>query len=414
MRRVALVALASLALAPTAHAADCAVTTSAAQGKAPLRVTFSATCAATTYHWDFGDGQRADGQTVEHVYGAGAWAPTLTTEGGAQAVARVTSISLVLRARHRADYGAKVTLRATVVPRLPVKLLNGRTFRGGALTVEATHPRWTAVAGGVVASTSILLRPTLEVRLVGSPTIGSTLRVLGRLHPAHSGTVRVRVDGKGTNLVDTSRVRTARIVVSTIPHTGWAGPGRILTAAIVEPSLAPGSRGPGVRALEQRLHELHYALRWPDGYYGSDDAEAVLAFQKVNGLARTGRVDRGVWARLATASVPPARYGGTHVEVDKTRQVLFMVRDGKVALVVHVSTGATGNTPLGLWHVYSKVPGWNGVLWYPNFFLRGFAIHGYPSVPAYPASHGCVRIPMWVAPVLYSQIPAGFPVYVYY
>jgi lipoprotein-anchoring transpeptidase ErfK/SrfK len=94
--------------------------------------------------------------------------------------------------------------------------------------------------------------------------------------------------------------------------------------------------------------------------------------------------------------------------------VLFLVRDGRVAVVVHVSTGATGNTPVGMWHVYSKVPGWSWVLWYPNYFLRGFAIHGYPSVPAYPASHGCVRVPMWVAPSLYAQIPYGDAVYVYY
>jgi len=169
-----------------------------------------------------------------------------------------------------------------------------------------------------------------------------------------------------------------------------------------------------VRALERRLAELHYALRGADGYYGGDDAEAVLAFQKVNGLPRTGRVDRSFWARLAAAGIPRARFGGTHVEIDKSRQVLFLVRDGRVALVVHASTGATGNTPVGLWHVYRKVAGWSWVLWYPNYFLRGFAIHGYPSVPAYPASHGCVRVPMWIAPILFTQIPDGFPVYIYY
>ncbi len=111
--------------------------------------------------------------------------------------------------------------------------------------------------------------------------------------------------------------------------------------------------------------------------------------------------------------MPPARYGGDHVEVDKTRQVLFLVRGGKVVLVTHVSTGATGNTPLGLWHVYSKVPGWSWVLWYPSYFLRGFAIHGYPEVPPYPASHGCVRIPMWLAPVIYPQIPESSAIYIY-
>ena len=126
-----------------------------------------------------------------------------------------------------------------------------------------------------------------------------------------------------------------------------------------------------------------------------------------------GEATPDLWSRIEHASVPRARYGGTHVEVDKTRQVLFMVRDGVVQLVVHVSTGATGNTPVGLWHVYSKVPGWSSVLWYPNYFLRGFAIHGYPDVPAYPASHGCVRVPMWVAPRLYAEISSGFPVYVY-
>jgi len=413
VRRIALATLALLVFAPAAHAADCAVTSSVSSGRAPLRVTYTASCAAATLHWDFGDGTAADGPSVEHLYRPGAWAPKLTTETGTQALPAVRSISLVLRAPHRADYGRPVTLRATVVPRLPIRMLSGKAFVGGRATVRATHPRFTAIAGGVTAATTVLVRPRLDVKLVGSPTLGSSLRVRAILRPAHAGTVRVRVDGRATNAVPTARARLAHIVVSTVPHKGWAGPGRTLTASVVEPTLGPGSRGPSVRVLEQRLRELHYALRGVDGYYGQDDAEAVLAFQKVNGLARTGRMDRSLWARLMSAPTPHARYGGTHVEVDKTRQVLFMVNDGRVELVVHVSTGATGNTPLGLWHVYLKVPGWNGVLWYPSFFLRGFAIHGYPVVPAYPASHGCVRIPMWIAPTLYSEIPGDFSIYVY-
>jgi cell wall hydrolase len=84
-----------------------------------------------------------------------------------------------------------------------------------------------------------------------------------------------------------------------------------------------------------------------------------------------------------------------------------------VAKVVHVSTGATGNTPLGSWHVYRTVPGWDWVLWYPLYFKGGFAIHGYPSVPAYPASHGCVRIPMWIAPSLFTAHGLGTTVVVH-
>ena len=99
--------------------------------------------------------------------------------------------------------------------------------------------------------------------------------------------------------------------------------------------------------------------------------------------------------------------------MDKTRQVLLDVVAGKVVRVVHVSTGATGNTPVGTWRVYSRVAGWSSVLWYPLYFLRGFAVHGYPSVPPYPASHGCVRVPMWIAPELYADHPTGTTVIVY-
>jgi len=115
----------------------------------------------------------------------------------------------------------------------------------------------------------------------------------------------------------------------------------------------------------------------------------------------------------ARAHVPRARYGGDHVEVDKARQVIFVVRGGNVALAVPTSTGATGNTPLGTWRVYRKVVGFDWVLYYPSYFLRGFAVHGYPDVPPYPASHGCARVPMWVATTMYADMPPGSTVYVY-
>jgi lipoprotein-anchoring transpeptidase ErfK/SrfK len=180
-----------------------------------------------------------------------------------------------------------------------------------------------------------------------------------------------------------------------------------------EPRLAQGSRGLGVLALERRLSELRYALPRVDARYDLDTYQAVLAFQKVNGLPWTGRTDARVWRALARAHVPGARHSGTHIEVNKSRQYLLAVRGGRVQEVVHISTGATGNTPIGRWHVYRKVVGWDWILWYPMYFLRGFAIHGYPSVPAYPASHGCVRVPMWIAPRLFAAVQRGATIYVY-
>ena len=81
--------------------------------------------------------------------------------------------------------------------------------------------------------------------------------------------------------------------------------------------------------------------------------------------------------------------------------------------MVHVSTGVTGNTPIGTWRVYREVFGWDWVLYHPMYFLRGFAIHGYPSVPAWPASHGCVRIPLWLASGLRERWGYGTVIRVY-
>ena len=140
----------------------------------------------------------------------------------------------------------------------------------------------------------------------------------------------------------------------------------------------------------------------------------MLAFQAVEGLPRTGRVDVRTWRRLVSARTPMPRLRGTHIEVSKGSQYLLAVKDSRVTAIVHVSTGATGNTPIGTFHIYRKSIGWDWVLWYPMYFLRGFAIHGYPSVPSYPASHGCVRIPMWIAPRLFGQFTYGQTVTVYW
>ena len=405
MRRVALAAFVALALPSVAHA-GCGVSTTRVSGAAPLTVAFTASCASSTYAWYFGDGTAAAGQTVEHVYPAGVFRPTLTSDAGPEPAATVLSIALKLSGPPKARYAQWVTLHAAVTPRLPVTL-RGRQFVRGKLRVRVlgTAP-WVAQADGVTAAVRIVAVPKLVVRLVGAPVVGSHMRVEATLHPASAGRVL------GPAVVDTHAPHVARATVTTRPARGWAAVRTTVQAEIVLPRLSSGSRGPSVLQLEERLRDIRYAVE-ADGVYGDDDVEAVYAFQKVEGLPRTGTMTAGLWARLLHATVPRARYPGNHIEVDKARQVLFVVRDGRVALVVAVSTGATGNTPLGLWHVYRKVTGFDWVLYYPNYFLRGFAVHGYPDVPPYPASHGCVRIPMWVATRVYSDIALGTTVYVY-
>jgi hypothetical protein len=405
VRRVALVALVFLVFAPVAQA-GCGLTSTPVIGSAPLAVTFTATCESATYAWDFGDGQQGAGRTVTHVFAAGYWRPALTSDAGPEAAQPVTSISLRLSGPARARYAQRVTLRARVTPRLPITL-NGRRFVAGKLSVRVLGVApWTAHVGNVASSIRIRVTPKLVVRLAGSPLVGGKLRVVATLHPAVAGAVIAPPS------IDTRAPRIARVEVRTRPAPGWAAVRETVTTQIVSPTVRYGDHGASVRELERQLARQHYAIR-QDGFFGSEDLEAVYAFQKVHGLARTGVVDATLWRRILTSATPAARYGGDHVEVDKARQVLFVVRGGNVVLAVATSTGATGNTPLGKWQVYRKVGGFDWVLYYPSYFLRGFAVHGYPDVPPYPASHGCARIPMWIATTVYSLMPDGSSVYVY-
>ena len=395
--------------APRASAdGACGIAAAAVSGRAPLTVQFTASCASTSYTWDFGDGTQATGQTVQHVFPAGVFRPTLTSDLGQDTSTPIRSISLKVSAPAKARYGQWVVLHATVIPRLPV-LLAGRRFGAhGNLRVRMLRPaKLIATAQGVAAApVRVEVIPSLSLRSEGAPFVGGRVRVIATLRPAVAGRV------VGPKLVDTRTAHVAQLVARSVPARGWAAVRATLALEIVMPDLALGAHGLSVRLLEGRLAELHYAVK-RDGVFGSDDLEAMYAFEKIQGLPRTGTVDAAVWGRLERARVPTARYAGDHIEIDKTRQVLFVVRDGKVALTVATSTGATGNTPLGEWHVYRKVAGFDWVLYYPSYFLRGFAVHGYPDVPPYPASHGCARIPMWIAQTIYGDIPDGSAVYVY-
>jgi lipoprotein-anchoring transpeptidase ErfK/SrfK len=181
---------------------------------------------------------------------------------------------------------------------------------------------------------------------------------------------------------------------------------------------------------QQRLSELGYWVGEPNGKWGIAASHGLIAFQKVERRKRTGRLTATELKALRTATRPaPREQGVAHIEVDLQRQVLFVVEaDGTVSRILPVSTGngksypyegdiATAVTPLGRFRVYRKIEGWKksklGLLYFPSYIVGGIAIHGNPSVPAQPASHGCIRIPMFAAIEFSRLIPVGTEVLVY-
>jgi L,D-transpeptidase catalytic domain len=156
----------------------------------------------------------------------------------------------------------------------------------------------------------------------------------------------------------------------------------------------------------------------------------LIAFQKYEGRKPTGQLNRAEFDAIINATAPQARDSGyKHVEVDLDRQVLLLTdEDGQVTKILPVSTGSNKHysekgmsglayTPRGRFRIYAKLSGWRksplGLLYYPNYFSDGLAIHGNSSVPHSPQSHGCIRIPMSASVEMSRALPVGTIVLIY-
>jgi peptidoglycan hydrolase-like protein with peptidoglycan-binding domain len=234
---------------------------------------------------------------------------------------------------------------------------------------------------------------------------------------------------------DAPATTTARPTTTTAPPTTTTVPPTTTTTAPPDPAadgvLELGEGGPAVLVLQQRLVDLGYWLGSADGHYGQLTRQAVMAFQKAEGLGRDGVAGPVTQGRLAAAGRQASRAGGTGLEIDLERQILMVVQAGQVQWVINTSTGnnetytsSTGGsaqaiTPPGSFTINREIDGVReaplGTLYRPKYFNGGIAIHGSGSIPAHPASHGCARVTNSAMDMLWSSGVAamGTPVTVY-
>ena len=358
------------------------------------------------------------------------------------------SVTLTASSKNVPFHGV-VTLVAAVAPAVSgqeVSILNasGLALASGTTGADGTFSTDVQPAANLVAHASSLgvdsapvsvgVRPLVTltsgaVRLFDDVAVRGTFRPVRQgarvtIELQHRGEVvatkRVAMNGNGrfraTFVVPQAGSYRARAVLDAPDLL----PGRAATTPSLTPlpDLASGAHGIYVSLLERRLVQLHYHLVGVDEAFDYRTADAVMAFRKVQGMPRTQNVDRATWRALGSPKLfgPRNRGEGVHIEVDQTRQVLAIIRDGDVESMIHVSTGKP-STPTrdGSFHVFSKLAGFSPKqLYYPSFFDGERAIHGWTDVPTYAASHGCVRIPYWVTLWMFDQDPIGTPVLVYH
>lgn len=189
------------------------------------------------------------------------------------------------------------------------------------------------------------------------------------------------------------------------------------------PTAPTGPVSSAARSVQQRLADLGYLQPGNvDGKAGPATATAITGFQKWQGLDRTGVADAKTRAALSRAQLPtpitkgPADPKGRRIEILLDRQLVLAIQDDEVVRAIDASTGKPSTpTPPGSFKIYGQFPKWWSVpfrewLLFASAFNGGIAMHQYPDVPAYPASHGCVRMTQYDAPWLFKFVSVGTPV----
>jgi L,D-transpeptidase catalytic domain len=182
-------------------------------------------------------------------------------------------------------------------------------------------------------------------------------------------------------------------------------------------ALHPGQCGRVVKGFKKALAKMGYASgggRCFDGRTGRE----VLAYRKVNGMARTERAGKGLVKDVfGGRGGYRVRYpkAGEHAEVSIDKQVLVLAKGDRPFAIYPVSTGKSSTpTITGHYSFYHREPGTNSHGMYYSFYWHGgYAVHGYPEVPDYPASHGCVRTFNADQPRIYNQLHYGESIFVF-
>jgi hypothetical protein len=276
---------------------------------------------------------------------------------------------------------------------------------GQQVTVPGRPVTVSAVVRPYVPGEQVLLRASVGGRLFDQQKLA--------LQRSPEG-----VYGGFTTTISSPAVGSVSIVVV---HSGTAH----LTAfklsqsfAALDENVGPGSIGPMVQLIQHQLAALHFYIP-QTGVYGLGTELAVDAYHRLLGAGVSQLIDPATINDLLNGTgtfVVRFPNQGRHAEGDLSDQLLALIDGDSVELIFPISSGKPSTpTILGSFHVYSRVPGYlpDG-MYFSDFFIGGYAIHGYDPAPDYPASHGCMRLPIVDAITAFDWLAIGDWVDSYY
>ncbi len=344
-------------------------------------------------------------------------------------VGAMASVLPVTIARAAASATSATTTTTTTTSTTTASTITTSTASGTAPAPVAATGHMRLAFGSVHGRFPFALtREAIEVQGTVVPYVaGQRVRVVfysdGREFAARTAVVGPH--GKGTGVfratVSSAPVGRVRAIASHVatPQLEELQSGTEDMTVLSPPYLTIGASGAAVWVLQRTLAALHYAVP-QSGYFDEATADAVVAFRKLTNLPRVGYADVSVFHALKRGEGAfHVRYPrqGSHVEADLTYQVLAEIEPGGRVRDIYPTSSGKPSTPtvLGQFSVYEKTPGENSEeMLDANYFIRGYAIHGYPEVPTYAASHGCLRVPNLDAASIYGWVQVGTPVDVYY
>jgi hypothetical protein len=262
-----------------------------------------------------------------------------------------------------------------------------------------------------------------RVRLSGSvkPPVTGEKIIVELFRGSKSVDRKIAVVTDAGNFVAIFRVKRAGSYVVKARHKATPGQIRFTMARksfqALGGGVGSGSGSKKIRLVQRGLARLGFVTS-QGGHWDGALGRAVLAFRKTNRMSRNSSVSKRVFSLLLTGhggfklKYPNA---GKHVEADLGRQVLALAENGRAVRIYHMSSGKPSTpTVVGSFRFYRKSPGTNAKgMVFSSYFIRGYAIHGYHEVPAYNASHGCLRVPIPNAVSIFSWIKLGDQIFVY-